>query len=74
MTDALRGARQTIARCGASLAVFVELHPSLWPAVGISRADIETELHAQRLAIEPLDGVADPWSTEGISVRVRYIG
>jgi len=72
--DALRGARQTIVRCGASLAVFVELHPSAWPAAGLSRADIETELHAQRLAIEPLDGAGDPWSTEGISVRVRYLG
>ena len=71
--DALRGARQTIALCGSSLALFVELHPSVWPAIGISRADIEAELGAQRLAIEPLDGAGDPWSIEGISVRVRNI-
>jgi FkbM family methyltransferase len=72
--DVLRGARRTIARCGASLALFVELHPTLWSATGISRADIERELDAQHLAIEPVAGVADPWSTEGIAVRVRYIG
>jgi FkbM family methyltransferase len=69
--DVLRGARQTIARRGASLALFVELHPSMWPTIGISRAGIEAELRAQRLVIEPLDGAGDPWSTEGISVRVR---
>jgi hypothetical protein len=72
--DALRGARQTIARCGPSLALFVELHPSVWPLAGVSRADVEAELQAQRLGIEALPGVGDPWSTEGISVRVRYIG
>jgi FkbM family methyltransferase len=71
---ALRGARQTIAERGASLALFVELHPSMWPAAGISRVEIEAELRAERLAIEPLDGAGDPWSTEGISVRVRKIG
>jgi FkbM family methyltransferase len=71
--DVLRGARQTIGRCSSSLALFIELHPSLWSAVGTSRAEIEAELRAQRLAIEPLDGVRDPWSTEGISVRVRPI-
>lgn len=72
--DVLRGARQTIAARGASLALFVELHPSVWPTIGTSRAETEAELHAQRLAIEPLDGAGDPWFTEGISVRLRYIG
>jgi len=72
--DVLRGARRTIAACGRSLALFVELHPSAWPATGLSRADIEAELDAQRLAIEAPGGVADPWSTEGISMRIRYIG
>jgi FkbM family methyltransferase len=72
--DVLRGARQTIARCGASLAVFVELHPSLWSGAGISRQDFARELQAQRLVIEPLGGAGDPWSSEGIAARVRYIG
>ena len=69
--DVLRGARQTIAERGAALALFVELHPSLWPSLGVTRADLEAELHRQRLTIEPLPGVADPWSTEGICVRLR---
>ncbi len=70
--DALRGARQTIAKRGPALALFVELHPSTWPSLGMSRDDIDAELRAQRLVIEPLAGVADPWSTEGICVRLRH--
>src|SRR5205085_7533724 len=30
---ALRGARRTIARRGAALALFVELHPAIWPSL-----------------------------------------
>ena len=71
--DVLRGARQTIAQRGSALSLFVELHPSTWPALGISRADVEAELRRQRLTIEPLPGVADPWTTEGVCVRVRSI-
>jgi FkbM family methyltransferase len=71
--QALRGARQTIARRRTSLALFIELHPSIWPAFGVSRVDIETELRHQRLAIEPLEGAWNAWSMEGIAVRLRYI-
>jgi FkbM family methyltransferase len=72
--EALRGARRIIAERGASLALFVELHVSAWLTLGISRTDIEDELRAQRLAVEPLEPARDPWSTEGIAVRLRYIG
>ena len=68
---ALRGARRTIARRGPALALFVELHPGIWPSIGVTRADIEEELQRQRLVIEPLPGVGDPWTMEGICVRVR---
>lgn len=68
---ALRGARRTIARRGAALALFVELHPGIWPSIGVTRADIEEELRRQGLAVEPLPGVADPWAMEGICVHVR---
>ena len=68
---ALRGARRTIARRGDALALFVELHPAVWPALGVTRADIEQELRQQGLIVEGLPGVADPWVTEGICVRVR---
>lgn len=68
---ALRGARRTIARRGAALALFVELHPGIWPSIGVTRADIEEELRRQGLAVEPLPGVGDPWAMEGICVHVR---
>jgi FkbM family methyltransferase len=71
--EVLRGARRTIARRASTLALFVELHPALWPAFGYSRADIEAELMRQRLTIEPLPGVGDPWATEGICVRLRSV-
>ena len=69
--SALRGARRTIAGRGAALALFVELHPTTWPSVGVTRADLEEELRRQRLVVESLPGVRDPWSVEGICVRVR---
>lgn len=68
---ALRGARRTIAARRDRLALFVELHPRTWPSFGVTRADIEEELRHQHLAVEPLPGVADPWSTEGVCVRLR---
>ena len=67
----LRGARRTLAMRGAELSLFVELHPSLWPAFGYTRADLEGELLAQQLTIDPLPGVADPWAIEGVCVRMR---
>ena len=68
---ALRGARRTIASRGAALALFVELHPAIWPSLGVRRADIEAELLRQQLVVEPLPGVGDPWAVEGVCVRVR---
>ena len=68
---ALRGARRTIAERGPSMALFVELHPSTWPSLGISRADIEAELRQQKLTMEALPGITDPWSMEGVCVRLR---
>jgi hypothetical protein len=68
---ALRGARRTIAARGGALALFVELHPATWPSLGVTRADLEGELRVQQLVVEPLPGVVDPWSVEGVCVRVR---
>jgi len=70
---ALRGARQTIAARGGAPAVFVELHPATWPSLGVTRADIEAELRLQRLQVEPLPGVSDPWNTQGVCVRLRHL-
>jgi FkbM family methyltransferase len=68
---ALRGARRTIAAGGASLALFMELHPAIWPSLGVTRQDLEGEIHQQGLVVEALPGVGDPWALEGICVRLR---
>jgi FkbM family methyltransferase len=69
--DALRGARDTIRRC-RDAALFVELHPSIWPELGVTRQDILDELAHQGLNAFPVPGAADPWSTEGVAVRLRH--
>lgn len=69
--EVLRGARRTIARLGARLAVFVELHPRVWRQSGVTRGDLEAEIAAQGLAIERIDSRGDPWTIEGVCVRVR---
>jgi FkbM family methyltransferase len=71
--DALRGARRTIASRRYTLALFVELHPAIWPSLGVTREDIERELREQRLAVEPVPGVSDPWTTQGVCVRIRAV-
>jgi FkbM family methyltransferase len=65
----LRGARETIRRGGDGLALFVELHPSIWPLAGTARAGLDSELARQGLNVEPLTS-DDPWSVEGIVVRL----
>ena len=68
---ALRGARRTIAARGPALALFVELHPGTWPSLGVTRAQIEDEVRLQKLVVESLPGVRDPWAVEGVCVRLR---
>jgi FkbM family methyltransferase len=70
----LRGARETIRQAGSQLQLFVELHPSVWPALGLSRKDIEDELAEQHLRLEPLTQQHDPWVLEGICSRLVPIG
>jgi len=65
----LRGARETIRRRDRDVALFVELHPSIWRLIGVTRADFEAELDRQQLTIEPLAG-GDPWTVEGTVVRL----
>ncbi len=69
--DVLRGGRRTLARPG--IAVFVEFHPSIWAARGITRGAIEAELATQGLRAEALHPSLDIWNTEGISVRLRSV-
>jgi FkbM family methyltransferase len=68
----LRGARSTIAHAGPGLQLFVEMHPHLWPRLGMSVDDVRGECEAQGLVAEALDGRAgDIWQTEGICLRLR---
>jgi FkbM family methyltransferase len=69
--DVLRGARETIRRSRRqALMLFVEMHPSIWRQIGVSRRDIENELAGQALVVEPLVPSADPWALEGVCVRL----
>lgn len=69
--EALRGARDTIARGGGGLALFVEMHPTAWRERGISADDVRAELRAQGLRAVPLREGADPWALEGECLRLE---
>lgn len=68
--DVLRGARETIARAGDALALFVEMHPTIWREMGLAAEDVQAELARQGLRAEPLRPVADPWALEGECLRL----
>ncbi len=73
--EVLRGARETIRAVGDDLALFVEMHPSIWREMGISAADLQTELASQGLRAESLSPTSDPWALEGECLRiVRGVG
>lgn len=65
----LRGARRLMAGPRPP-ALFVELHPSVWPELGVTREAVEAELAAQGLRVEPLRAGVDPWTLEGECVRL----
>jgi FkbM family methyltransferase len=68
--SALRGARETIRRNRGRLALFVEMHPSLWPLLGVTKDEILAELESQSLRIVPLEETGDVWTIEGECVRL----
>jgi FkbM family methyltransferase len=68
--EALRGGRRAIAAASARGGVFVELHPAEWPRIGVTRESIESELRSQGLALSRIDGGRDPWSIEGVCLRL----
>jgi FkbM family methyltransferase len=69
----LRGARETIRARRADLALFVEFHPSLWPSMGVTRDAMAAELAALGLTPEPIGAPVDPWTLEGVALRLRPI-
>ena len=68
--EVLRGARETIRRAGGALALFVEMHPTLWRQTGLTKEDVLEELDRQRLRALPLREVEDPWALEGECLRL----
>ncbi len=70
----LRGARETIRAGGDRLSVFVELHPTTWREMGLSKDDLIAELELQGLRAEPLREVEDMWAVEGECVRLVRAG
>ena len=68
--DVLRGARDTIRNAGDDLALFVEMHPTIWAGMGLSPDHLRAELRRQGLRAEPLRDVDDPWSLEGECLRL----
>ena len=69
--DVLRGARETIRRCRRDLALFVEMHPTIWRTIGVARSEILDELARQSLEVAALVPSQDPWSLEGACVRLE---
>jgi FkbM family methyltransferase len=68
--DVLRGARETIRRTRGRLALFVEMHPSIWRRSGSSSVDVRAELDVQQLDAVPLTLIDDPWAIEGVCLRL----
>jgi FkbM family methyltransferase len=67
---ALRGARETVRARRGALSLFVEMHPTLWPTLGLRQADILEELRLQSLKPVPLVPSEDIWATEGMCLRL----
>jgi len=68
--DVLRGARETVRRTRGRLALFVEIHPSLWRRSGSSSVDLRAELDVQQLDAVPLTPTDDMWAIEGVCLRL----
>jgi len=71
----LRGARDTIRR-RRNLQVFVEMHPSIWPMLGVTREDLMAEIDRLGLVVESLIDGATPdaaCALEGMCVRLRAV-
>lgn len=71
--EVLRGAERTIRAGGPGLALFVEMHPTLWRELGISPEEVRAELARQGLRAEPLRPSDDPWGREGECLRLVRI-
>ncbi len=69
--DVLRGARETIRRCRGRLALFAEMHPSMWPKFRVTKDDMRAELKQQNLEPVSLSDAGDMWAVEGVCLQLR---
>jgi FkbM family methyltransferase len=69
----LRGARETIRARRGNLGLFVEMHPSTWPALGIGRDDMVAELRSLSLAPQAIAPASDLWALEGVCLRLVHV-
>jgi len=66
----LRGARETIKARGKKLALFMEIHPTTWRRIGLSKEHVVAELELQGLTAMPLGPFDDMWAVEGVCMRI----
>jgi FkbM family methyltransferase len=66
----LRGARETIKARRDKLALFVEMHPTTWREIGLSKEDLIAELDRQGLRAVALRPCEDMWAIEGECLRL----
>lgn len=69
---ALAGARATVRAGRGRLGIVVEMHPTLWPAAGTSREQVEALLAELSLRPVALAGQADPLAEQGM-VHLDYV-
>lgn len=63
--DVLAGAADTIRERGQALSIVVEIHPTLWPTTGWTRASVEALLASLGRRPAPLVGQGDPLGDYG---------
>jgi FkbM family methyltransferase len=63
--DVLAGALDTIRRRGPRVSIVLEIHPTLWPMTGWTRADIDAFLQSIGRRALPLTGQRDPLADYG---------
>ncbi|HKY04230.1 MAG TPA: FkbM family methyltransferase [Blastocatellia bacterium] len=68
--NVLRGARETIKAMGERPALFVEIHPTTWREIGLSKDDFVRELERQNLKAVSLRPAPDLWAVEGECLRL----
>jgi hypothetical protein len=67
----LQGARETIRHGRGQMAIFVEMHPSIWPRLGITKDDLIAELTTQGLEALSLVPGTSVWAIDGVCAKLQ---